>query len=92
MVCGRERCNRWALITWPGEDGIAVGDAIASVVDDVTAVYGWDADAQVWLAYFPDGVGVPGANDLATLVQGDAYWIAIAGPDDVTWEIAVNVD
>ena len=87
---------RWTLITWPGEDGIAVGDALTNDLGDisaeVTAIYGWDAVAQVWLAYFPDGVGVPGANDLATLNTGSAYWVAIAGQGNVTWLIAVGVD
>ena len=87
---------RWTLITWPGEDGIEVGDALNNALGDisteVTAIYGWDAVAQVWLAYFPDGVGVPGANDLAVLETRVAYWVAIGGPGNVSWEIAINVD
>jgi len=37
-------------------------------------------------------VNVPGANDLVTLDQGAAYWIAIKGPSSVTWTIATKVD
>ena len=50
------------------------------------------AAAQDWLGYFPTGVNVPGANDLVTLDQGAAYWIAIKGPSSVTWTIATKVD
>jgi hypothetical protein len=57
----------------------------------VTAVYGWNQAAQEWLAFFPSGVNVPGANDLLTLDNGAAYWIAIEAPGPVTWTIAKNV-
>ncbi len=86
---------RWSLITWPGKDGIAVGDALKANTDitsSVTAVYGWDQAAQKWLAYFPAGVPVPGANDLTKLELGDAYWVAITGPASVTWTITTNVN
>jgi hypothetical protein len=86
---------RWSLITWPGKDGIAVGDALKANTDitsSVTAVYGWDAAAQKWLAYFPSGVAIPGANDLTKLTLGSAYWVAITGPASVTWTITTNVN
>ncbi|MFN8506212.1 MAG: hypothetical protein U0547_01440, partial [Dehalococcoidia bacterium] len=92
---------RWSLITWTGADNIPVTDALKGtgandagndISDQVTAVYGWDAAAQDWLGYFPTGVNVPGANDLVTLDQGAAYWIAIKGPSSVTWTIATKVD
>jgi hypothetical protein len=90
---------RWSLITWAGEDGISPADALegndpptTDITDEVTAIYGWDQDAQEWLGYFPAGVGVPGANDLTELELGAAYWVAIEGPDNVTWTIATNVD
>jgi hypothetical protein len=81
---------RWSLITWPGENAIAVGTAITGLTG-VTAIYGWDGVTQSWAAYFPDGVGVPGANDLVSLTNGQAYWIAIAGPNSVAWTIVTNV-
>jgi len=92
---------RWSLITWTGADNIPVTDALKGtgandagndISDQVTAIYGWDAAAQDWLGYFPTGVNVPGANDLVTLDQGAAYWIAIKGPSSVTWTIATKVD
>jgi len=91
---------RWSLITWPGADNIAVADALGGtgandagndILSEVTAVYGWDAAAQDWLGFFPDGVNVPGANDLVTLDTGSAYWIAIKGPGSLPWTIATNV-
>jgi len=90
---------RWSLITWAGEDGISPAEALmgndppaTDITDDVTAIYGWNQSAQEWEGYFPAGVGVPGANDLTALRTGQAYWIAIKGPGNVTWTIATDVD
>jgi hypothetical protein len=95
---------RWSLITWAGADAITVSDAIKGtgtsgknpggndISSQVTAIYGWEASSQTWLGYFPTGVNVPGANDLNTLENGEAYWIAIVGPSSVTWTIASNVN
>lgn len=95
---------RWSLITWAGADGISVTDALKGtgtggqnpggndISSSVTAIYGWNAAAQQWLAYFPSGVNVPGANDLTSLNTGQAYWIAITGPSSVTWTIATNIN
>lgn len=92
---------RWSLITWLGQDGISPTDALKGTVggaetndifDQVTAIYGWNQAAQEWLGFFPAGVGVPGANDLTRLNRGDAYWIAIKGPGNVTWTIATHVN
>lgn len=92
---------RWSLVTWIGADNIPVADALAGtgandagndITDQVTAVYGWNAEAQQWLGYFPAGVGVPGANDLTALRTGNAYWIAIVAPGPVNWTIATAVN
>lgn len=93
---------RWTLFTWAGADNIPVADALAggantknpqgnNITDQVTAIYGWQADSQTWLGYFPSGVNVPGANDLTSFHTGQAYWIAIKGPGNVTWTITTNV-
>jgi hypothetical protein len=85
---------RWNLVTWLGADGIAPGEALAgagggsNITTQVTAIYGWDASTQTWQAYFPDGAGVPGANNLTQLRAGQAYWIAIEGPGPVQWSVA----
>jgi hypothetical protein len=92
---------RWSLITWAGADGISPTDALSgtganaggtNILDQVTAVYGWQQQSQTWLSFFPDGVGVPGANDLTGLQEGDAYWIAIKGPNSITWKVVTNVN
>jgi hypothetical protein len=92
---------RWSLITWAGADGISPTDALkatgkntggTAIYDKVTAVYGWNQASQTWLGFFPSGVGVPGANDLTSLVLGNAYWVAITGPDSVTWTVVSSVN
>jgi hypothetical protein len=84
---------RWSLVTWTGDDGMAPGSALkgpggSDISTQVSAVYGWDAATQQWHGYFPGGAGVPGANDLAALKTGSAYWIAVTGPGNVTLSIA----
>jgi|GEM_PF-3967979 len=85
---------RWSLVTWQGEDGITPGAALVGgggshdISDDVTAIYGWNAATQTWAGYFPAGANVPGANDLASLEAGEAYWVAIEGPGNVVWSIS----
>jgi hypothetical protein len=91
---------RWSLITWAGQDGISPSDALRGtvgedsndIIDQVTAVYGWNQTSQTWLGFFPAGVSVPGANDLTALENGAAYWVAIKGPDPVTWTIATDIE
>ncbi|MFN0095723.1 MAG: hypothetical protein ACKVVT_13220 [Dehalococcoidia bacterium] len=81
---------RWSLVTWAGADGAKPGEAIANggaAKDAITAIYGWAAATQTWLAYFPAGATVPGANDLAALNAGSAYWVAIKGPGSVSWTL-----
>ncbi len=76
---------RWTLVTWTGP-ATPPGQALGGVQGaTVTAVYGWDEAAQAWSAYFPAGEGVPGANTLAALEPGRAYWVAIAGPGPGAW-------
>ena len=92
---------RWSLITWAGADGISPTDALSgtgandggtNILSEVTAVYGWQQQSQSWLSFFPDGVGVPGANDLTGLEEGAAYWIAIKGPNSITWTVVTDVN
>jgi hypothetical protein len=75
----------WTLVTWTGADGTAPAAALTGSDGEVTALYGWDAPAQRWLAYFPAGASVPGANDLASLAEGSAYWVAVRGPGPAIW-------
>jgi hypothetical protein len=91
---------RWNLVTWVGADNISPADALrgtgpnaggSNIFDRVTAVYGWNAATQQWLAFFPSGVNVPGANNLTALRTGEAYWVAITAPGPVSWTVVKNV-
>ncbi len=89
---------RWSLVTWGGTDNMSVGEALegretpdnpstGSIVNRVTAVFTFETVALGWRAYFPNGAGVPGANNLTTLRRGQAYWIAVNGSTSVQWTI-----
>ncbi len=77
----------WQSFEWPGEDGIAVADALrdGGVFDSVTAVYYWDDASGGWLAFLPSLPDAPGINPLATFEQGRTYWIA--GAEPATWSV-----
>lgn len=88
---------RWTLMAWTGAT-TSTGDALSgsgaasggtNVSNDVTAVYAWNAASQSWLAYFPGGANIPGANNLTSLETGQSYWFAIEGPGGVTWNMPV---
>jgi hypothetical protein len=76
-------------------EGTSANPATNDVSSQVTAIYRWSADgtgcpsgmSQCWLGWFPNGVGVPGANDFTTLQYGTSYWWAINGPGPVTWTV-----
>ena len=84
---------RWNLVTWQGEDGLSPDAALrgaggaTDITSQVSAIYGWNAATQSWLAFFPSGTGIPGANNLTSLTAGSAYWTAISGPGQVHWSI-----
>ena len=81
---------RWTLVTYGGTDGAppaaALADGGAGVKDGVTAIYGWNAEAQRWQGYFGDAAP-SGANDLTALKSGQAYWVAIRSPGPVIWSM-----
>lgn len=81
------RLNRgWTLLTWTGKDGTPPGEALSRPGGEtITAIYTWMPPGR-WLAYFPNGVGVPGANDLEELRSGNAYWIA-SRSDGTDWSV-----
>ncbi|GAB4323660.1 MAG: hypothetical protein Kow0010_05130 [Dehalococcoidia bacterium] len=81
---------RWTLLVWNGKDNIAARDALQGIESPdnpatnnvylvVTAIFSWNASAQVWLGYFPQAErdGLPGVNDFTTLKNGTAYWFAV---------------
>jgi hypothetical protein len=97
---------RWTLISWMGIDGVAISNALSgtasqvsgqsaeqvtNIASQVTAIYRWDAPNQRWQAHFPGSENVPGANDFNTFEQGRSYFIAITGPNSLTWVIPRGV-
>lgn len=85
---------RWSLLGWLGANNTPVVDALTNnlsddgdLSDDVTALYSWDSAEQEWLGWFPGADDIPGANDFTTFMTGQAFWIAIAQDQDLTWTI-----
>lgn len=59
-----------------GQDRITPAEALSQPGGEgITAIYSWLASERRWLGYFPNGVDVPGANDLTELRSGTAYWV-----------------
>ena len=77
----------WTLLAWTGKDGISPAEALSQPGGDaITAIYSWLAGERRWLGFFPNGVNVPGANDLTELRNGGVYWIANRR-DDTDWVV-----
>ena len=62
-----------ASARWPGAE-TPVADAVVGLSLRVTAVYWWDAAAQAWRSWFPDGDDV-GVNTLAAFEPDGIYTI-----------------
>lgn len=76
----------WTMIGWVGPDGMTPEEAVVQSGGGViTAIYGFDGATQSWRGYFPEGVGIPGANDLEALRYAGAYWIA--AETDTNWVV-----
>ncbi len=86
---------RWTLLTWTGNPGVSVSDAIrgsgvpgaTDLSGRISAVYQWDAVNAVWKAYFTGAEGVPGATDFSQFTSGAVYWVAIQGTGQVPWVV-----
>ena len=79
----------FTFVTWPGESGVSVGDALGDSANAVTAVYSWSAAGQRWLSWFPGGAAI-GVNTLATLRSGGIY--AISARAAPVWRVEVDAD
>ena len=72
------------LVAWTGPDGTPVAEALAGIIENVAALYTFDAAAQQFRAYRPD---VPETfNSAATLDYGSGLWLEMHGP--ATWQQA----
>lgn len=87
---------RWSVVVWNGVDGADILTALKgqespdnpatnNVSGVVTAVYRYNNPQQHFEGFFPNGAGIPGANDFATFSKGLSYWVASNGPGTVTW-------
>lgn len=85
-----------ALAALKGQDPHAPDNPATNDVSGiVSAIYRWSPSGEgcqpgifaCWLAFFPAGVGVPGANDFTTFKYGEAYWFAIVPPGPGNWSV-----
>jgi hypothetical protein len=92
---------RWSLIVWNGANNIDIMAALKGqetpdntatndVSSQVTAIFRYNNALQKFEAFFPGTSNVPGANDFTVFNTGTAYWIAIAGPNSITWTIVAG--
>jgi len=84
----------WNDVCYVDESDTAVEDAMADIIDDVLAVYLYDATAteDAWKAWFPE---TPAASDLDVLLSYDQLFILMAASTTWTQEISalpVSVD
>lgn len=70
-----------SLMTWPFET-MDASAAVAAMDGQVTAIYGYDPQAKLWLVYAP--LLPPKSNTLKQLQQGAAYWLFASSPVTVT--------
>ncbi|GAB4322886.1 MAG: hypothetical protein Kow0010_03900 [Dehalococcoidia bacterium] len=70
-----------SLITWPFAT-MDAADAVRMMDGRVVAIYGYDAQAKMWLVYAP--ALPPKSNTLTQLQQGAAYWLFADSPVTVT--------
>lgn len=62
------------LVAWTGPDHTPIADAFdAGIIDDLVAVYAWDAAQGRFRSYGPSRLAL--LNDLTELNHGDAVWL-----------------
>ena len=83
---------RWTDVPWLSGNGVDIMESLEAntspdgdLTSRVTAFYSWDGANQSWDAFFPSGIGIPGANDFSSLTMGTVYWVAINDGPSVTW-------
>ena len=66
----------WNLVSWSGEDRVAVGEAVAGLAAELTAAAARDAETGQALHYTPTAPATD--NTLQQLAQGAAVWIEVS--------------
>jgi hypothetical protein len=73
------RAPGWNLFSYPLRQSQPVTEALVSIEDEYSIVYGYDAIASTWEAWDVYGVRAPDyVNDLALLEFGRGYWISVS--------------
>ncbi len=62
----------------------SLAEALASILDKVSAVWWWDEAAQAWRAYSP--TAPDWANDLTLMLSGETYYIYVTA--ECIWNTA----
>ena len=70
----RELTAGATFVHWRGAE-TPVAEAVAGLTPRVVAVHRWDAPAQAWRSWFPDGEAL-GANTLAAFETGGIYFVS----------------
>ena len=72
----------WNLFAWPVQGSRAVTEALASIADNYTAIYGYDGGSAAlpWQLYSPDSTVPDALKNLHELVFGKGYWITVTQP------------
>ena len=70
MSLSRERFG----LKIPPLDGVAVEEALASILDKVKGVWGWEDAMKSWVGFVP---GQPAASQLKLLRRGNGYWVTV---------------
>ena len=70
----RELTAGATFVHWRGAE-TPVAEAVAGLTPRVVAVHRWDAPAQAWRSWFPDGEAL-GANTLAAFEPGGIYFVS----------------
>ena len=70
----RELTAGAAFVHWRGAE-TPVAEAVAGLTTRGVAVHRWDAPAQAWRSWFPDGEAL-GANTLAAFETGGIYFVS----------------
>lgn len=82
-----ELATGWSFKTWLGKSGLTPSQALQGVENPdnpatnniynlVTVIWYWNGTQ--WLAFFPAGVNVPGANTLTSMPFGQPIWVYLS--------------
>ena len=71
----------WNLVMWSGPSGTPVAEAVRPIAGALLSLHAWDADAQQYRTYPPDGPAQ--LDDAHTLSNGEGLWLLLDA--DAAW-------